>query len=109
VLLDPLEVGEIADDDHHNITYDALGHNPTLHSEPRRFRHTFGGGRDNAPELKTQPITREYVHQLSEELVRRTAVSKFRRSITAEVEQARPIERVQIILGRVYQVTWFLL
>jgi hypothetical protein len=92
-----------------HATYDALGHNPTLHSEPRRFKRAFGGGRENAPQLKRQPITREYVEQLSDELVRRTAVSKFRRSITPEVEQARPVERAQIILGHVYQVTWFLL
>ena len=109
VLLDPVDVGDIVDDDRHNITYDALGHNPTLHSEPRRFKRAFGGGRENAPQLKRQPITREYVEQLSDELVRRTAVSKFRRSITPEVEQARPVERAQIILGHVYQVTWFLL
>jgi hypothetical protein len=109
VLLDPLDVGDIEDDERHNITYNPLGQNPTLHSEPRRFRRAFGGGKENAPELKRQPITREYVRELSEELVRRTVDSKFRRSITAEMEQARPIERAQILLGRVYQVTWFLL
>ena len=110
VLLDPLDVGDIRDDDHHNITYSTgVGHNPTLHSEPRNFKRVYGGGREDAPELKSQPITGEYVQALSEELVRRTADSKFRRSITAELEQARPIEQAQIILGRVCQVTWFLL
>jgi hypothetical protein len=109
VLLDPLDVGDIADDERHNITYDALGQNPTLHSEPRRFKRTFGGGRENPPELKRQPITREYVQGLSDELMRRTADSKFRRAVTDEIAEARPIERAQIILGRVYQVTWFLI
>ena len=109
VLLDPLDVGDITDSEHHNITYDALGKNPSFHSEPRRFEKAFGGGTENAPELKRQPITQEYVKALSDELVQRTFDSKFRRSITQEVEHARPIERAQILLGRVFQVTWLLL
>jgi len=109
ILLDPFDVRDITDNERHNITYDALGQNPTLHSDPRRFKKAFGGGEENAPELKRQPITIEYVHALSQELVRRTRDSKFRQSLTAEVERARPIERAQILLGRVYQVTWLLL
>ena len=110
MLLDPLDVGDIQDDDRHNITYGVgVDPTPTLHSEPRRFKRAFGGGRENAPELKSQPITGEYVQALREELVRQTADSKLGRSIAAEVEQSRPIEQAQIILGRVFQVTWFLL
>jgi hypothetical protein len=109
IFLDPLDVGEIADNGHHNITYDQFGKNPTLHSEPRRFKRVFGGGEENAPDLKVQPITPAYVQNLSEELVRRTRDSKFRSSLTAEINRARPIERAQILLGRVYQVTWLLL
>jgi hypothetical protein len=109
VLLNPLDVGEITDNKRHNITYDALGQTPTLHSDPRRFKKAFGGGKENAPELKRQRITHNYVEVLSEELVRRTRNSRFRRSITAELERARPIEQAQLLLGRVYQVTWLLL
>ena len=109
ILLDPLDVGDVVGEERHNITYDALGQNPTLHSEPRRFKRAFGGGREQAPELKHQTITAVYVHELSDELVRRTRDSKFRRSLTLELEWSRPIERAQILLGRVYQVTWLLL
>ena len=38
ILLDPLDVGEIYDDESHNITYARDGTNPTLHSEMRHFR-----------------------------------------------------------------------
>lgn len=109
ILLDPLDVGPIAGNQHHNITYDELGGSPTLHSEPRLFKKTFGGGRENAPELKRQHITNGYIDELGEELVHLTRDSKFRGRVTEEIEHSRPIERVQILLGRVYQVTWLLL
>jgi hypothetical protein len=109
ILLDPLDIGVIADNERHNITYDALGQNPTLHSEPRRFQRVYGGGKENAPELRQQPITAAYVQSLSDELVRRTRDSKFRASVTKELERGSPIERAQVLLGRVYQVTWLLL
>ncbi|CAZ88925.1 putative Adenylosuccinate lyase [Thiomonas arsenitoxydans] len=109
ILLDPLDIGDIADNERHNITYDAFGQNPTLHSEPRRFQRAYGGGKENAPELKQQPVTAAYVEALSEELVRRTRDSKFRASVTKELERGSPTERAQVLLGRVYQVTWLLL
>jgi hypothetical protein len=109
ILLDPADVGDVTDNERHNITYDAQGQNPTLHSELRRFRRSFAGDEEHAPELKRQPITKEYIHALSNELVRRTEESKFRRSLTKELVRARPIEQAQILLGRVYQVTWLLL
>lgn len=109
ILLEPLDVGTIADRRRHNITYNPLGQNATLHSEPRRFKHAFGGGREDAPPLKRQPVTADYIEKLSADLVRRTVESKFRRAVTREIEEARPIERAQILLGHVYQVTWFLL
>lgn len=109
LLLDPLQVGPIADNDRHNITYNALGGNPTLHSKERRFTQAFGGGKENPPPLKDQPINREYVESLHSELILRTQNSRFRQAITAEVEKRKPIEQVQLLLGRVYQVTWLLL
>jgi len=109
ILLDPLDIGDIFDNKRHNITYDALGQNPTLHSEPRQFQRAYGGGKENAPELRRQPITAAYVQSLSDELVRRTRDSKFRASVTKELERGTPVERAQVLLGRVYQVTWLLL
>jgi hypothetical protein len=109
ILLNPLDVGDIDDNERHNITYNVLGQNPTLHSDPRQFIRAFGGGKENAPKLNRQHITQDYVHELSHELIRRTRDSKFKQSVTSELERARPIERVQILLGRVYQVTWLLL
>lgn len=109
ILLDPLDVGDITDNGRHNITYNAFGQNPTLHSDPRRFQRAYGGGQENAPKLRRQAITEDYVEELSRELVRRTKDSKFKQSLTAELEQTRPVGRAQILLGRVYQVTWLLL
>ena len=109
VLLNPLDVGEVTDEERHNVTYDALGQNPTLHSELRRFGHSFSGGEEHAPELKRQPITQDYIHALSDELVRRTEDSKFHRSLTKRLERSRSIEQVQFLLGRIYKVTWLLL
>ena len=109
ILLDPLDVGDITDNGRHNITYNAFGQNPTLHSDPRRFQRAYGGGQENAPELRRQAITEDYMEELSRELVRRTKDSKFKQSLTAELAQTGPVERAQILLGRVYQVTWLLL
>lgn len=109
ILLDPLDVGRIYDNERHNITYNTQGANPTLHSEERRFRKAFGAGRENAPELKLRPVTREYVEDLRGELLARTRNSKFREALPKEIEKVKPIEQVQLVLGRIYQVTWILL
>lgn len=109
ILLDPLDVGDITDSDRHNITYDVAGGNPTLHSEIRRFQKAFGGGKEGAPPLKEQPVTLEYVEGLRGELVQRTRNSKYRPALTEELHKARPVEQVQVLLGRVYQVSWLLL
>ena len=109
LLLDPQDVGGIADADRHNITYKPSGLDPTLHSEARKFKNSFTGSGENAPELKSSVINKEYIESLSEELMSRTRQSKFKAAVTKELERAKPIERAQILLGRVYQVTWLLL
>lgn len=109
IRLDPLDVGQITDNERHNVTYDAVGQNPTLHSEPRQFKRAFGGGSKDAPPLKEQRITEDYIEELAGDLIDRTRASKFAPSVTMEIETARPVEQVQILLGRVYQVSWLLL
>lgn len=108
IRLDPLDVGDITDNELHNITYKPGGEDPTLHSNPRPFKKSFTGLEEET-ELKRQPITIEYVESLSQELVTRTRESKYKAAVTREIERARPIEQVQILLGRVYQVSWLLL
>ena len=109
ILLDPLDVGNIADDERHNVTYGPLGTNPTLHSQSRRFERVFSGDKEHVPSLRTSTLNSEYIVSLSDELLSRTSDSRFARQITPEIRKARPIERVQLILGRVYQVTWLVL
>lgn len=109
LLLDPLQVGRINDADRHNITYNPLGGNATLHSEPRRFEKTYGGGKENPPPLKSQRVTAEYVAALRDELLAETKRLKIRPTEAAEVEKRKPVEQVQLLLGRFYQVTWLLL
>ena len=109
MLLDPQDVGGITDSDRHNITYKPSGSDATLHSETRRFKKSFSGAGENAPRLKQQDIDKNYIEALSKELFERTRQSKFKNSVTEELERAKPIERAQILLGRVYEVSWLLL
>ena len=107
--LDPMQVGQITDNERHNITYDENGGNPTLHSEARPFTNSFGAGKDNAPTLREQLVTLEYVEELQSELVKYTKESKFRAALTTDFDSLKTIEQVQFLLGRVYQLTWLLL
>jgi len=109
VFLDPSDVGKITDTKRHNITYDGLGQDPTLHSEPLRFKNAYRADKEHGPRLKVQPVTEEYVAELSRDLMNITSRQRMGREIANEVQTARPIERVQVLLGRVYQVTWLLL
>jgi hypothetical protein len=109
ILLNPLDVGEILDNYRHNITYNRIGANPMLHSEFRRFKKSYSGTGEGAPELHESKLDLEYILQLSDELLGRTMESRFAKSVTGVLERLRPIERVQFLLGRVYQVTWLLL
>ena len=109
VLLNPLDVGEVTGKNRHNVTYDVLGQNPTLHSELRYFKHSYSGGERNAPAANRQRITLDYIQELSAELEHSTEDSKFFRSLPMALELSSPIKRAQFLLGRVYQVTWLLL
>ena len=109
ILLDPLDVGDVPDLERHNITYGPNGQNPTLHSEARRFNKSYRGGEEEAPLLREQKIDPEYVEELSETLVRRSARPGFEGDVPKDIENARPIERVQLILARVFEVSWILL
>ena len=109
ILLDPLQVELIYDDERHNITYAPDGSSPTFHSEPRRFEKGYSGGKEGVPEFRRRTINKEYIGELSEELLSRTVESKYARFVTREIEAYRPIERIQYLLGRVYQVSWVLL
>ena len=109
ILLDPVDVGDIYDTERHNITYGPNGTNPTLHSDARRVKKSYSGGEENRPALKQNVLNEGYIEELSEELVQRTRESRFQKSVTRAVERSRPIEQVQYLLGRVYQVTWLLL
>jgi hypothetical protein len=110
ILLDPLDVGRIQDNERHNITYNEQGGNPTLHSEARKFKKSFGGGKEDAPVLRRSTVTMNYVEGLRTDLIRQARHDLKRRSaITRQIEEAPAIEQVQLILGKVYEVTWLLL
>lgn len=108
ILFDPMDVGRIHDADRHNITYDPAGGTPTLHSDPIRFERVYRGGKEDSPELKRTPINEDYVADLSETLIRSTEDSRFR-SMLDDIRHRRPIEAAQMILGRIYKVSWMLL
>lgn len=109
LLLDPLDVGLIADDERHNITYAPNGSMPMLHSDNRAFRQSFSGGRERPPQFRRQTIDLGYVESLSYDLIKRTADSRFEKAVTIEVRRSRPIDAAQYLLGHVYDVSWILL
>ena len=116
VLLNPLDVGEVTGKERHNVTYDALGQNPTLHPKLKRFKHSYSDGERTAPQLMRQRITLDDIQELStmlvdstEKLVDSAAASKFRRSLQMARELSSAVKQAQFLLGHVYQVTWFLL
>jgi hypothetical protein len=49
------------------------------------------------------------VEELDGLLVEQAMSSRFSDAVTPSLRDASPIERVQHLLGRVYQVTWLLL
>jgi hypothetical protein len=108
-LLNPLDVGDIRDNDRHNITYNPLGGNSTLHSEPVPFKRSFSGGKDNAPELRRVTINVEYVRNLSDELLHRAQAPGFAKVPMATIQRLRPVKQAQILLAHVFQVSWLLL
>ena len=109
VLINPSDVGRISDSDHHNVTYDKLGNNPTLHSEPRRFQRTYSGGKEDGPPLHEREISEEYIEQFAAELRDRADDTGIDRMAMKAIRAVQPTEQIQVILGRVYQVTWLLL
>lgn len=109
VLLDPLQVGQIADADRHNITFNQAGLNATLHSDVRRFTKEYTGGKERSPPLKQVDVTLDYVEQLSEHLIEGTTTNRFEPYLSREFRATRPVERAQILLAHVYDVTWILL
>jgi hypothetical protein len=109
ILLDPLDVGDVVDNDRHNITFGPAGANPCLHSEIRKFHNVFSGGKESPPERRPQKIDNQYIERLSDELLSRTSNSKYSDAITSEVRKRRPINIVQHVLAHVYDVSWILL
>jgi len=108
LLLDPQDVGNITDNDLHNITFAKSGADPTLHSNPRRFKIPHRASKNGMPEFKRRKIDSRYFEEVSEELVSRTIQSKFKKSITRAIERMQPLQRAQFLLGHVYQVSWVL-
>jgi hypothetical protein len=109
VLLDPLQVGQIADSNRHNITFNQAGLNAILHSDLRRFKQEYRGGDERRPPLERVDVTIDYVEELSEQLIADTRTNRFERHLSREFRATRPVERVQILLAHVYDVTWLLL
>ena len=109
LLLNPLDVGTIADTVRHNITYGPLGTKPTLHSEPRPFDKAFSGDRERGPQLAQNNFDLIDFNRLSRDLMKQAKGSQVSRALTADLDGATSIQRLQILLGRVYQVTWLLL
>jgi len=108
LLLDPLLVGHVIGGKH-NITYSPSGGNATLHSDPQRFERVFRANIEGFPELKSREITTEYVAELGEDLLDRLSNFPGHHKEFIELRKRKPIEVAQVVLGRVYQVTWLLL
>ena len=108
ILLDPRQVGR-AGSGHHNITYGPAGEKPALHSDSRAFDQAYRADREYMPQLRAQIINTEFIEELGSELLGRARNRDGAGRIFEEIRDRRPIEVVQILLGRVYQVSWLLL
>jgi hypothetical protein len=108
VLLNPLEVGGINDQEHHNITFGFGGFPRIMHSEPRYFEEENGGG-EELPRLEEVPVDDRYVRELSEQLVMSTRDTKLERLLPRGLERRRPVQQAQYILSKIYDVSWILL
>jgi hypothetical protein len=109
ILLNPLHVGQIIGTARHNITFNQAGLNATLHSDVRRFEQEYTGGDVRRPPLHQVDVTIDYVDELSERLIASTRTNRFEPFLTRKFRATRPVERVQILLAHVYDVTWLLL
>ncbi|MDN3520183.1 hypothetical protein [Halomonas ramblicola] len=108
LLLDPLDVGDITDNNRHNITFAPGGINPAMHSEVRKFERPHHASKEDMPKFKKKDIDYSYFEEVSDEIVQRTVQSKFRDSFTRSVERMKPLQKAQFLLGRVYKVSWVL-
>jgi hypothetical protein len=108
LLLDPVDVGRIIDDERHNITYSPSGDFPTLHSEPRNFEHSFRGAGERAPRLKPLRVTLDMVSEFAEELSH-VAGTVVPHGTDEERSNRTDVQFVQVMLGRVFKTSWILL
>lgn len=108
LLLNPLQVGEITDNDRHNITFGPPGYPKILHSEPKRFGDERFGG-EELPPLERVDVSEAYVEYLGSRLIEITSDSKFKKKLPPRIERLRPVKQTQFILSRIYDVSWFLL
>ena len=108
ILLDPLQVGR-APPGRHNITYGPNGEKPALHSDSRDFEKAYRADKDGMPQLKIREIDSHFIEELGADLISRAHKREGAEAVTREVRGRSPIEVVQTLLGRVYQVSWLLL
>ncbi|MBL39512.1 MAG: adenylosuccinate lyase [Xanthomonadales bacterium] len=108
ILLDPRQVGLVGPG-RHNITYGPSGENPAIHSETKRFERSYRGDKNHLPPLTERSLTEGYFEELSSGLMARASKRRDARSIIDKIKTHRPIEIAQILLGRVYKVSWLLL
>jgi hypothetical protein len=108
IWLNPFTSGQISDSDTHNITFDPTGSFAFLHSEIRKVR-SITSINEYLPQLEQQHIDVKYVEALSEELIALTWETRLAEQIPKKIRELRPIERVQYILGHLYDVSWILI
>ena len=56
ILLNPLDVGTVNDNQRHNITYGPAGQRPALHSDTKPFEEDLNGIKRNPDALKRQVV-----------------------------------------------------
>jgi hypothetical protein len=108
IWLNPSVAGQISDSDTHNITFDPTGAQAFLHSEIRKVE-SITSISEYLPQIEERHIDVEYVEALSEELIAITLETRLAEQISKKIYQLRPIERVQYILGHIYDVSWILI
>ncbi len=98
----------ITDTNRHNITYNTNGSRAHLHSEPQEV-DIFKPDDSNIL-LKKRKIGNEYIKKLSENLSEALVDTIYDKKYSHLIKkQKTDLEKVQTILGQVFNISWILL
>ena len=108
IWISPNQVGNIIDTDKHNITYEPAGSYGYFHSQNKKIEITKIKN-EQLPLLNKLEIDSKYVVDFADELMEIMYKTISEEKVPISIRWAKPIEKVQYILGQVMKISWFVL